>query len=200
MDFVARLLQEVPDSSEAISCKGSDSSPIMKQSSDKMCSCDPPSESCTLCESPASPSLQVNGQSMDHEPSMADDVINSSSTSPPMIIRKKIPSHKTRHPPDQSLDSSQTVQQTNPNYHLLQHLKKQSIFPSISSTTLSSSCDQPLDLSLNSVRVQQLPVASSSSSLLSQSSSSDFAKRSLDQNSLLKVSGSEEAVVPPVTK
>ena len=166
--------QEVPDSTDVASAKAPDSSPVMKQSNERMCSCDP-HESCPSC-SPLSPA------SSQEDPLPADDVIRSSSR-----LLDQLSSHKLRHP-DQSNSSQKTVRQTKPNFHLLQQLKKQIIFPSSNSAT-SSSCDQPLDLSFNSTRAQQLPVATSSSS---------SAKGPLDQNSLLEVvSGSSETAVAP---
>lgn len=173
--------QEVPDSTDVSGVKGPESSPVMKQSIERMCSCDP-QDSCPSC-SPLSPA------SSQEERVPVDDVIHTSSSH----LLEQLSSHQVRHP-DQS-NPSQKVRPTNPNYHLLQQLKKQLIFPA-SNLTTSSSCDQPLDLSFNSTRAQQLQVAPPSSSPAS-------AKGQLDQNSLLEiVSGSTETPVAsaPVPK
>lgn len=173
--MICYVPQEVPESTDNVGAKAP--SPVMKQSNERMCSCDP-HESCPSC-SPSSPASSLQEESA----VPADDVIHSSSSH----LLDQLSSPKVRHS-DQS-NSSQKVRPTNPNYHLLQQLQKQLTFPSIN--LAASSCDQPLDLSFNSTRAQQPLVATPSSS-------STLLKGPLDQNALLEVvSGSSDAVVLP---
>lgn len=163
--------QEVPDSTDAAKA---DSSPVMKQSNDRMCSCDP-EENCASCSpvSPASPH--------DHAVDALDSVTSSHLLDQLSKVR-----------PSDAISSKGRQTVPNPNYHLLQQLKKKQLtFPSV--TLATSSCDQPLDLSFNSSRAQQLPVALSSCS--------STVKGQFDQNSLLEVvSGSGETAAPAVLK
>lgn len=161
-------LQEVPDSTDIpVSGKPSQSSPVMKQSIERVCSCDP-HESCPCC-SPESPA------SSPEEPVDTDLILTSS--------------HLIDQLSGQSADApDQKVRQTNPNFHLLQQLKKQLIIPSTKLAAASSLCDQPLDLSFNSTRAQQLATSCSSST-----------KGQFDHNSLLEVaSGGSDAVITPL--
>lgn len=160
MRHFVHVLQEVPDSNDAAKA---DLSPIMKQSNDRMCSCDG-DESCTCA--PLSPA-----SSHEHAIDAMDPLISTSSHLLEQLSR-----------PSDSGSQKGRFTVPNPNYHLLQQLqKKQMTFGSTSAPVTSSSCDQPLDLSFNSTRAQQLTVAPSSSS------SDATVKGQFDQNSLLDV-------------
>ena len=182
------LPQEVPDSVDAavvLPAPSSSPSPLVKQSNEPMCSCDPDEAGQGEPASPAS-SPEERANALDAQPVLSTHLFD------------QLSSHKVHS--DQTSSSQKTRQTSpdpnltpNPNYHLLQHLKKQLIFPS------AVSCDQPLDLSLNSTRAQPASVASASSS-------STTAKVLPEQTSILKVAavgggGESTAAVPaPVSK
>lgn len=176
MRHFVHVPQEVPDSSDAAKA---DSSPVMKQSNDRMCSCDG-EESCNCCNPPSPASS--HDHAVDPEP-----VISTSSHLLEQLSR-----------PSNPVSQKGRLTVPNPNYHLLQQLqKKQMTFGSASASTIAAapSCDQPLDLSFNSTRAQQLPVATFSSS------ADATVKGQIDQNSLLDVvSGSTEMVLAAAPK